>query len=35
VEKEIERILLEQKERAKLEDYLSKVKTKARIQINF
>ena len=35
VEKEIERILLEQKEKTKLEDYLSKVKTKARIQINF
>ncbi len=35
VEKEIERILLEQKEKAKLEDYLSKIKTKARIQINF
>ncbi len=35
VEKDIERILLEQKEKTKLEDYLSKVKAKVSIQINF
>lgn len=35
VEKDIERILLEQKEKTKLEDYLTKLRTKANIQINF
>jgi peptidyl-prolyl cis-trans isomerase SurA len=35
VEKDIERILLEQKEKAKLEDYLRILKNKASIQINF
>ncbi len=35
VEKDIERILLEQKEKTKLEDYLTKLRTKANVQINF
>jgi hypothetical protein len=35
VEKEIERMLLEQKQKTKLEDYLTTLKNKANIQINF
>jgi peptidyl-prolyl cis-trans isomerase SurA len=35
VEKDIETILLEEKEKAKLEDYLKKLRSKASIQINF